>query len=567
MKTLKYSVTLLLSMVMAGAALATKRFPIHEGMGMMKRVISVLCLLGLMCTAVNAAKQPNILLVLFDDLGFSDLGCYGSEIRTPHIDSLAKKGLRYTGMTNSARCVPTRGSLLTGLHPGQAGLLNGSGKLVSDCVTLAEVLGNHGYSTYAVGKWHVGHLPTDRGFDEFYGYPGGHSQDQWIQKRYQRLPRGRKPELKYDDGEFYATDVFTDYAIEFMEQAEKKKKPWFLYLAHSSPHFPLQAPIESVKSFVPTYRKGWDVLREERFKKLKEIGLIDSDSWKLPPRSLVPTDKDVIANGFPGKPNPAWDSLDKDRQEDLAYRMAIFAAMVKHVDDGMGRIVEQLKKSGQYENTVIMVLSDNGACYEWGPFGFDVRSRAGKNTLREGKELDESGQPGTYMSYGSAWANLGNTPYRMYKHFAHQGGIVTPFIIHWPKIDEVNRWVRDPAHIIDLMPTVLQLSGAKYPKRYNDIDIQPMEGVSLVPTFLGKSLAPRTLCYYHQGARAVQRGKWKIVYTKKEPTPPKWELYDLEKDPCELDDLAEIHPEVMRELIKEYDEWAERALLEKYTGK
>jgi arylsulfatase A-like enzyme len=515
-------------------------------------------------SAARAEIRPNVLIILADDLGYSDLGCYGGEIPTPNIDALAKDGLRFTQLANSARCCPSRASLLTGPHPAQAGIPNFGGSLNEKCVTFAEVLKGAGYSTYAVGKWHVGvdkALPTARGFDEFYGFPGGHSQDQWTLGMYQRLPKDRTPEVNYKPGEFYATDAFTDYALEFIKLGEAAKKPWLLYLAHSSPHFPLQAPSESVKQFLDTYRRGWDVLREERFARMKKIGLADSEGWTLSERSMVPLEKNnTIANGYSGKQNPAWDSLPKDRQEDLAHRMAIYAAMVQHVDSGVGRIVAQLKASGQLDNTLILITSDNGACYEWGPFGFDDSSRAGKTILHEGKALDEMGGPGTHIAYGSAWANLCNTPFRFYKHYTYQGGIVSPFIVHWPAgVPSPGRWVRDPAHIMDVMATLVNVTRASYPAQRNGIPIPPMEGCSLVPTFsTGGTLQARSICVQHQGSKAITKGNWKLVQAEGLAVDPKWELYNLSEDPCEIKDIAPSHPDLVASLTGEWQDWAER---------
>ena len=510
------------------------------------RLLLWLYVLASLCLApsafADAAAKPNILLILADDLGYSDLGCYGSEIPTPHIDSLAKHGLRFTHMTNSARCCPTRASLLTGLHPAQAGVPNFSGNLAKTSATLAEVLKSSGYGTYAVGKWHVGNVdPTERGFDEYYGYTRDHSADMWDPTKYARLPLDRKPELQFAPGKFYATDAFSGYALEFLRQAKSANKPWFLYLAHSAPHFPIQAPTASAKPFLETYRKGWDVLREQRFARLKEIGLIQHDGWKLSPRSTVPVEKNnSIANGFSGQQNPAWDSLDTDRREDLAHRMALYAAMVKHMDDGIGRIISQLKADGSYDNTLILFLSDNGACYEWGPFGFDGVSRQGANTLHTGAALETMGGPNTHMSYGSAWANLGNTPFRLYKHFAHEGGNISPFIVHWPKgVRQPDRWVRDPVHVMDIMPTLVQLTGSTYPKTRGEHQVQPMEGVNIAPLFtLTDSLPERAICVQHEGARSIRKGRWKLVMGKKMPAESKWELYDILADPCEMSDQA-----------------------------
>ena len=445
----------------------------------MKFVILLSLFMGFIFS-LGAKSRPNVIVVLVDDMGYSDLGSFGGEVRTPHLDRLAKNGLRFTQNYNSARCCPSRASLLTGLYSHQAGIANFTGrdstdrlgpaylgKLNKQCMTLAEVLKGVGYSTYGVGKWHVGHeeLPTERGFDEYYGYIRGHSTSQWKAGNYQRLPEGRKEELKYENDEYYATDAFNDYAIEFLSQAQKKEEPFFLYLAHSSPHFPLEAPAETRDSYLKTYRKGWDKLRKERFAKQKQMGLV-TDSWKFTKLSDVPVDRDDIANQYAGKPNPNWKDIPQNRQEDLVYRMATFAAMIDHVDQGIGKILSLLEKGGDLENTLILFTSDNGACYEWGPFGFDQSSRKGFTKLHQGKELQNVGGPGTYHSVGSAWSCLSNTPLRMYKHFNHEGGNCSPLLVHWPKgIIDTDRWIRSPVHLIDFMPTVLEVSEAHYPKK------------------------------------------------------------------------------------------------------
>ena len=531
----------------------------------MKSLVTCALLAVAALATAPAAEKPNILLVLLDDLGYSDLGCYGGEIATPNIDALAKSGLRFTHLANSARCCPTRASLLTGIHPAQAGIPDFDGKLSPNSATLAEVLRSAGYKTYMAGKWHVGKVPAaspvNRGFDEFFGFTNDHSADQWDPAKYHRLPADRTLEMSYEPGKFFATDAFTDYAMEFIRQADVAKKPWFLYLAHSAPHFPIQAPMASAQPYLEIYRKGWDVLREERFKKLKQIGLANHDGWKLSPLSIVPVEpNNAIANGFAGQPNPPWNSLDPARREDLAHRMALYAAMVKHVDDGLGRIVKQLKATGVFENTAIFLLSDNGACYEWGPFGFDGVSRAGTTTLYQGEALATMGGPGSHMSYGSAWANLCNTPFRLYKHFTHEGGILTPFIVHWPKgVQNPDRWVRDPAHVMDLMPTLVEISGATYPSERNRVPITPIEGVSLAATFRSTDPLPeRAICIQHQGAYAIRKGQWKLVMGKRFPQPAEWELYDIKADPIEMNDLAAKHPDLVASLSSEWFAWAKR---------
>jgi len=488
---------------------------------------------------VAAAARPNILVILADDLGYSDLGCYGGEIYTPNIDALARRGVRFTQVYTSARCCPSRASLMTGLYPSQAGIGGFTsalpspnrgpgylGRLNDQCVTLAEVLKPAGYGCYYVGKWHMHEKtgPIERGFDEF-----------------------------------YATDVFNEYAIEFIRQGQARGSPWFLFLGHSSPHFPLQAPAGRADKYVDTYLRGWDVLREERFDRMKRIGLVDGGHWKLTARSLVPVDRDDIANGYSGKQNPAWDSLDKDRRRDLAQRMAVFAAMVEAVDQGVGQIVQHLKATGHLDNTLIIFLSDNGACYEWGPFGFDGESRLGTTTLRTGEDMREIGGRGTCQSYGSGWANLGNTPFRLYKHFTHEGGISTPFIVHCPKgVTTRGGWVRQPAHLMDVMPTLIEAAGATYPGMFRGKAIRPLEGTSLLPAMRGDPLPARSIGFEHEGARAYRKGDWKLVWSKRMPSEIRWELYNLAEDRCETNDLAGEDPDRVRSLAAEWEQWARR---------
>ena len=539
----------------------------------------IACILaGLCLLSANAADKPNIVIVLVDDMGYSDAGAFGGEVDTPHIDALAKNGLRFTQNYNSARCCPSRASLLSGLYSHQTGLADFTGPdktakqgpaylghLNNTCVTLAEVLKTAGYSTYGVGKWHVGKeevaSPTNRGFDEYYGYTDFHGKDQWSMSSYKRLPEGRQPELTYDESEFYATDAFTDYSMEFIKQGAKKKKPFFLYLAHSSPHFPIQAPAATRDKYLPRYRKGWDVLRQERFERQQKIGLL-TDAWKFTERSLVPNDpkgkKGPIDNGYGGQKNPAWDTLSCDTREDLTYRMALFAAMIDHVDQGVGRIIKQLKELGQYENTLILFTSDNGACYEWGPLGFDGGSRQGEHVLHKGESLKQMGLAGDKeMSVGSAWANLSNTPFRMYKHFNHEGGNCSPLIAHWPKgIKNPDRWVRTPIHLMDYMPTICAVTGAQYPEVFNGNRITPTEGSSLKTIFDGDQKLPeRTLFFDHFRSSAIRKGAWKLVRPR---FSKQWELYNIDKDRCETDDLVKTHPEKVKTLEGLWKEWALR---------
>lgn len=534
----------------------------------------LLVLLAAIAVAPSHAERPNILVILLDDLGYSDLGCYGGEIDTPHIDALAANGVKFESFYNSARCCPSRASLMTGLYPPQAGIASFTtqqpnkkkgpaylGRLNDQCVTLGEVLGAAGYGCYYVGKWHLHHKtgPIRRGFDEFYGYTFDHSHDQWDADYYQRLPKGRSKEIDPAPNEFYVTDVFNRYAVEFIRQGQQQEKPWFLFLGHSSPHFPVQAPAATADKYYETYLRGWDILRQARFERMQELGLVDSDRWTLTERSLVPVDRDDIANGFRGQQNPAWDSLDEDRQKDLARRMALFAAMVEHVDRGVGKIVSHLKQTGDFENTLIVLLSDNGACYEWGPFGFDGRSRLGNTKLHTGDELNCMGGPGTHHSYGSAWANLGNTPFRLYKHFTHEGGVCTPFIAHWPQgIQAKQEWIRQPGHLIDVMPTLREVANTDYPSHARGHDITPEAGVSLLPAFAGNTLQPRPLYFEHQQARAVLSYPWKAVCGKRMPWENQWELYDLSHDRCETHNLADQHPQRLDDMAEQWEAYARR---------
>ncbi|MBF0198544.1 MAG: arylsulfatase [Planctomycetes bacterium] len=551
---------------------------------MNKKCHGLALLLVFLCqlSFVSAGDQPNVIVVLVDDMGYSDLGSFGGEVDTPHIDALAKNGIRFTQNYNSARCCPSRASLLTGLYSHQTGLADFTGRdqtkakgpaylghLNQECVTMATVLKTAGYNTYGVGKWHVGKgeaaSPENRGFDEYYGYTDFHGKNQWAfnskgSRGYQRLPEGRKEELSYTRETFYATDVFTDYAMEFIDQGVKKKKPFFLYLAHSSPHFPLQAPAKTRDKYLERYRQGWDILREKRFERQKKIGLA-TDSWTLPALSLVPKDPKgkmgPIDNGYGGKPNPPWDSLDADTREDLTYRMALFAAMIDHVDQGVGKIVAQLKALGQFENTLILFTSDNGACYEWGPLGFDGGSRMGEYILHKGKDLKKMGLPGCKeMSVGSAWACMSNTPLRLYKHFNHEGGNCSPMIAHWPKgIKNPDRWVRTPIHLMDYMPTICEASGAKYPEVYEGRQITPVEGKSLVPIFEGDDLLKRTIYFDHFKSSAIRKGPWKLVRARFDPRGV-WQLYNIEEDRCETNDLAKTNVEMVKSMESQWTDWA-----------
>lgn len=514
------------------------------------KFVAIFCL-SAACLLAQPAPKPNILLILADDLGYSDLGCYGGEIRTPNLDTLAAGGVRFTQFYNSARCCPSRASLLTGQYPHAAGFPHMSGSLPARCVTILEVLKAAGYRTFMAGKWHLGTPgPIARGFEEFYGLLGGYGSF-WNPQLYVRLPKER-PTRTHES--FYATDAITDYALEFI--AQTGAQPWFLYLAYTAPHFPLHAPKEDIARYADTYTKGWDAIRAARYQRQKELGLVDQ-RWALSPRSVIPPNPVATMHGWSHKENPSWDSVPAERRADLARRMAIYAAMVDRMDQNIGRILAALKQRGAFENTLIFFLSDNGACAEWDPWGFDVLQNVhqvnlpttqGDNILHTGAALENMGGVGTYHSYGSGWANACNTPFRLYKHYNHEGGIATPLIVHWPAgLSRRNQIERRFGHIMDLLPTCAEAARAAYPS-------ERVEGRSLWPLLRGEPTEVRTLFFEHEKSRAVRQGKWKLVALEGQP----WELYDMEADGTEVTDLAKQHPDKVKVLSALWDKWWQR---------
>ena len=504
--------------------------------------------------------KPNIIIILSDDLGYSDIGCYGSEIRTSNIDKLAENGVRLTQLYNPARSCPSRASLLTGLYPHQVGVGHMTGDRMRGAIgydgfrkdnniTIPEVLKSAGYMTFMSGKWHLGPgLPTERGFDEFYGLIGGFTSF-WDKSKYTRLPEGR-PQRDYMEGEFYATRAITDYATDFINIAVENKNPFFLYLAYNAPHFPLHAPKEDIDKYFDYYKRGWDAIRDERFKRMKELGILEGD-YELSPRGVVPKSA-VLDSTYQ---IPAWSTLSLEKQLDLARRMAVFAAMVDVMDQEIGRVIVFLKEKKIFENTLIVFLSDNGACAEWTENGFDGNSGR-KFILHKGEELNQLGQPGSYTHYGTGWANVGCTPWTLYKHFAHEGGISTPFIVHWPeKIKTRGKIDARPLHITDLLATCVDVSGAKYPKTFNGHAVLPMEGKSIVSVINGKKSSERVICVEHEGNSMVRKGDWKMVVTGYKG---KNELYNIAFDRTDQHDLSAKYPEKVHELLEDYNKWAKR---------
>lgn len=493
-------------------------------------------------------QRPNIVLILVDDMGHSDIGCYGGEIDTPCIDQLAADGLRFGQFYNTARCCPTRASLLTGLHPHQTGIggMTNSpqnerdvettprgyhGFLNRSCVTIAEVLKEAGYHTYMSGKWHLGYhkkerWPLQRGFERYYGIISGASS--YFKPH---PPRGLTLDNEHIDPEgenYYTTDAFTDYAIRYIEEQEDDN-PFFLYLAYNAPHWPLHAKEEDIKKFVGRYTCGWDELRKQRHKRMIEMGLV-KEEWGLSPR-------DSGAR--------AWDELTDEQKTQLDYRMAVYAAQIHCVDYNVGRVVETLKKNGQLDNTLILFLSDNGGCAE--PY-----KDLGGGDFKDINNPEKWGA----ISYGQGWANASNTPFRLFKVWVNEGGMSTPLIAHWPDIIEKQdcRINHDASYLLDIMPTILEISGAEYPTQYSNHNIPQLEGRSLAPAFGGDSLIPHEWMFWeHVNHCAVRHGKWKAL---QEFGAEEWELYDMEADRCELNNLAEVHPEILKKISDKWHEWS-----------
>jgi arylsulfatase A-like enzyme len=528
-------------------------------------------------------KKPNVIVILTDDMGYSDIGCFGSEIKTPNIDRMATKGLRFTHFYNTARCSPSRASLLTGLYPHQAemGHLSNANydeegyrdDLSKNAVTMAEVFGKAGYSTYMTGKWHVSknitpngdksNWPIQRGFQRFFGTLNGSGSfyDPGT------LVSGNKFIAPGKD--FYYTDAISDTTAKFIQE-HPKDKPFFFYVAYTAAHWPLHAPESEVQKYKGMYDKGWDAIRQERFDRLKKLGII-SDKCALTERSAeVPDWKD--------EPLKEWQSR----------RMEVYAAMIHTMDEGIGRIVSALEKKGELDNTIIFYMHDNGGCAE--PQGSDkpeVPLTAeqkvlhplsydsifyGKQPLyaRDGRFVRMgrgvmAGGPDTWVAYGPEWANASNTPFRLYKHFTHEGGIATPLIVSWPKgISAKGELRTQNSHLIDIMATCLDIAGINYPEKFNENTIQPYEGKSLVPAFKNKAIDREYIFWEHEGNRAIRAGNWKLVSRSKKEKKftatdeNAWELYNMDEDPSETVNLVSKYPEKVKELAQLWEKEAIR---------
>jgi arylsulfatase A-like enzyme len=530
--------------------------------------------------AETATKRPNIIVIMTDDMGYSDLGCYGGEIETPHLDRLAANGLRYTQFYNTGRCCPTRASLLTGLYAHQAGIGQMTndlgqpgyrGNLSFHAVTLAEALKPAGYRTYMSGKWHVttqlkpdgdkANWPRQRGFDRFYGtiIGAGSFYDPWtLTRENDAITPANDP--VYQPKRFHYTEAISDNAVMFTkEHAEKHSSvPFFLYVAYTAPHWPLHAFPEDMEKCKGRYDAGYAAIRSARLERMKKMGLVPPDGELSPMRQR-------------------WEDV---KPEHLAWEircMETYAAMIHAMDRGIGRIIASLEAGGQLNNTLVLFLHDNGGCAEqYGrkpltdsvdgivPMKKDelqtnmipIRSREGLPVLTGPGVMP--GPADTYIAYGPGWANVSNTPFRLFKSNNHEGGIATPLIAHWPMGIQKKGGLRHrPGHLIDIMPTCLELAKASYPSTHKNHSIPPMEGASLVASFSHDENPERTLLWEHYDNRAIRRGSWKLVALAGKP----WELYDVKVDRIEKNDVSSKHPQIAKELADLWEKEAHRTLI------
>ncbi len=498
------------------------------------------CALGLLATVFSfggsvAAKEgesrPNVILIMCDDMGWSDIGCYGGEVETPHLDQLASEGMRFTQFYNNAKCTTTRASILTGLYPrrGKGGLLRKS------MVTIGEAMKLAGYQTALSGKWHLGGSkethPFHRGFDEFYGLVDGCCNffdpsipDPPYKNGAVRFFGQNDQRITSFPDDFYTTDAFTDHAIDCLDKFAKDDRPFLLHLTYTAPHYPLHAKPKDIAKYRGKYRDGggWLNLREQRWKRHQEMGLA-TDSWQL---------SETDANAYD------WDSSNQDH-EDL--RMSVYAAMIDCMDQNIGRLRTALHQAGVADNTLILFLSDNGGCAEE-PGGRSAKIVPGP------KEF--------YATVGPAWGWAQNAPFKKHKRSTYEGGILTPCIAWWPGKIPAGEITRQPAHIIDIMPTLLDVAEGEYPTMYEGQEIIPMEGKSMLPILHGKQRQPhQQIVWEWSGSRALREGDWKVVWPKKGK---KWELYDLAQDRCETKDLAADNPDLTKRLSDAWFEWARR---------
>jgi arylsulfatase A-like enzyme len=502
-----------------------------------------------------SAKRPNVVVILVDDMGFSDIGPYGSEIPTPNLDALAAGGIRFTQFYNSARCSPSRASLLTGLYPHEAGMgyldnvvrPDGAGglqgRIADRAVTIAEVLKPAGYLTGVAGKWHLGAQhgtpPSAVGFDRSLFSQGGMYFPNQPNRRFVTIDGRQTPidSPEVGKGEWYASDLLVDWTLKFADEAKAQRKPFFAYLPFTAVHFPVMAPSDEIAKFKGRYMAGWEQLRRARFERQRRMGL-------LPPNAQLPA---LLPQNYD------WSTLsaaDKDRFDTL---MAVYAAAISRMDKAIGTLVSSLKARGELDNTLILFMSDNGGNAESGPDG-----RTGRAPW---------GGPTSNVFVGLNWATLQNTPFRFYKHYTEEGGIATPLIAYWPKgIAPARRgtMVREPGHLVDVMPTIAELAGARYPRQFQGHEIRPMSGRSFAPAFSGGTLTRQVPIFWeHEGNKAVRDGRWKLVAQFGQP----WQLFDIEADRTEMRDVASAHPEITKRMSTEWQNWAARSFVDTWPNR
>ena len=494
--------------------------------------------------------KPNILIILADDLGYSDIGCYGGEINTPNIDRLAAGGVKFAQMYNTAKCSPSRASMLTGLYYQRTNADYGN------AATMGEVLRPAGYNTFWAGKQHAKFNPVTRGFDRYYGMIGGcenHFNPGFAAAPGQPVPAHKIAGNKWSlddknvpensnyipqDSKFYDTDAFTDHALTWLEEYKNDNKPFFLYIAYTAPHWPLQAWPEDIAKYKGVYDNGYEAVRQARYKRQVKLGLIDPKTAPLPPMEI-------------GKTKSKWESLSIEERKKEAKLMEIYAAMVDRLDQNIGRLLKHIEAQGQLENTLVFFLSDNGGCAVDPKVDYEDANAP-------------LGSVASYPSYGQNWATVSDTPLRKWKTTSHEGGINTPLIVNWPAAIKARKdWNQEPVHLIDIMPTVLAVSGENYPGESKETSIPVSDGISLLPALKGDKLARKSPVFYQfSKSAAVRDGEWKLVRLG-----PNWELYNMNKDRTETNDLIAQHPDIAKKMETQWLAWWKDCTKSEWTGK
>jgi len=547
--------------------LSRRDFLAASGMGLLS-----LQQIKIFANEAGQKRRPNIVIILADDMGFSDAGCFGGEIKTPNVDKLASNGLRFTQFYNCARCCPTRASLMTGQYPHKVGLTRNGQSLRRNGITIAEALKQAGYNTAMAGKWHLSRTdtlkdsklhqkwldhqydpgrpfapletyPVSRGFDKHYGVIWG------VIDHFDpfSLVEGTKTIENVPD-DYYFTDAINEKSVQYIRQFGRSEKPFFLYVAHCAPHWPLHARPADIAKYKDTYKAGWEKLRHDRYERMIQMGLFKKENTALPPIQ----DRDM-----------KWAQLTEEEKSFQSSKMAVHAAMVDRLDQGVGKIIEALKETGQLDNTVIFFLSDNGASPEimYAP-GYDRSSQTRDGRKIRYKGILEPGSETTYTCIGAPWASASNTPFRYWKKESFEGGCHAPLIVHWPngRRTKTGSITEQVGHVIDIMPTCLELAGAKYPDSYNGHTLTPLDGKTLTPILQNTEReGHKRLFFEHMGGRAVIERDLKLVALENRP----WELYNLSRDRTEMENLAARHPERVQSMSSQWDNWAASVGLKK----